>query len=95
MGGSELAGPEDDVSLLVEDGTDQVGQLRRVVLQVSILGFEIEAELTGGLLLNRARIYEKPISYTASPTVGAHRRSTTVGSASERREDLSEMNSVA
>lgn len=34
-------------------------------LRLTANGFEIEAELTGGLLLNGARVYEKPISYTA------------------------------
>ncbi len=34
-------------------------------LQLTADGFEIEAELTGGLLGNGARIYEIPITYTA------------------------------
>lgn len=34
-------------------------------LQLTADGFEIEAELTGGLLGNGARVYEIPITYTA------------------------------
>ena len=34
-------------------------------LRLTANGFEIEAELTGGLLRNHARVYEVPITYTA------------------------------